>query len=434
MLKPIDVEEVNDMLITKEGRDFYKVPPFADFPKGEFDRRMEGARKAMSEKGVDALILWDAHNIRYFCGFNSTHWDAKSLQCAVLVLPLDRDPVIVIPDFFRGQAEATTYLRDIRGYEHPHHSSSLRGVPREVANVVREMGYGKKRIGLEDGTYANMFIPRPVSDIDLLRSELSGATFVEGADVIWQCRMVKSDLEIEAIKMACALCTEAFSEFVENFSLGMTEKEAGALLYSGIVRRGLLPAGMFFSADPSRYPMADSSPSYEGVPINRGNHLIVEGFGCYKGYMGGVGRCLEIGEISDKKWEYILACEHGQDAALASIRDGVDSNEVQKAMDRGLREKGFTRTFAGHGIGLTGHEIPALTNEKVTVLKKGMVLAVETWIFDIKGFARGGRIDLPPEQWQTNLGQFGMEEYVVVTEDGYEMMPNFPREIRTIPR
>jgi hypothetical protein len=41
---------------------------------------------------------------------------------------------------------------------------------------------------------------------------------------------------------------------------------------------------------------------------------------------------------------------------------------------------------------------------------------------------------MPPGEGRTNLGQFGLEEYVVVTEDGYEMLPTFPREIRTIPR
>tara|TARA_B100000315_G_C14394638_1_gene503654 strand:- start:316 stop:858 length:543 start_codon:yes stop_codon:yes gene_type:complete len=179
--------------------------------------------------------------------------------------------------------------------------------------------------------------------------------------------------------------------------------------------------------------MVDTHPSYEGVPMNRGNHVVVECFGSYKGYRGGVGRCLDIGEISKKKWEFIEATEYGQDAALASIRDGVVAHDILKAMQEAFAEKGFTRSFAGHGAGLTGHEPPALTNSETMVIRKGMILAIEIWIFDQEGYTRGGRINMAPGEGLTNLGQFGMEEFVVVTEDGYEMLPTFPREIRTIP-
>lgn len=423
------------MLVTRERELFYKNPQFADFPKDEFDRRVETARKHMAQKEIDVLTLWDEHNVRYFCGFNSQHWGSKSLQCAVLVLPLEHNPILIVPEFFRGMAEATTYIQDIRGYERPHHIETLRGLPREIAKVISDIGYSRKRIGLEDGEIANMFIPRPPSDIDLLRSELPDAKFIRGAEVIWECRMIKSDLEIQALRTACALTTEAFSDFVENFTLGMTEKEAGSLLYSAIISRGLLPGGMYFVGDPSRYPMIDSYPSYEGVPMSRGSHVVIECFGTYKGYRGGVGRCLEIGEISEAKWEFIHAVEYGQDVALATIRDGINSNEVIAAVAKALGEKGFKPTgFVGHGIGLTGQEPPGLTDAQNTVIRKGMVLAVEVWIYDVKGFTRGGRINAKPGEGHSNLGQFGMEEFVVVTEHGCEMFPTFPRSIRTIPR
>ena len=389
----------------------------------------------MAKENVDVLVLWDEHNIQYFSGFTCSHWEAKSIQCAILILPLQENPVIICPDFFRGIAEGCTYIEDIRGYESPHHLSTLRGLSGHIAKVLADMGYAKKRIGIEDGDLGGMFIPRPPSDIDRFRSALPGATFVRAADTIWQCRMIKSDLEVEALRKACALSVEAFSEFVENFQMGMTEKEAGAYLYSAMIRRGLLPGGMFFVGNPRRYGMVDTYPSYEGVPLNRGDHIVIECFGKYKGYVGGVGHCLDIGEISDQKWEYIRATEYAQDAAISSVRDGVGVLEVLTSMQKAFAEKGFTRTFVGHGIGLTGHEPPALNDDpKTLAIKKGMVLAIETWIFDQEGFTRGGRIGKAPGEGRTNLGQFGLEEYVVVTEKGCEMLPVFPREIRRIPR
>lgn len=423
------------MLVEKERGIFYPNPSFADFPKSEYGQRLDKARIYMQESKMDALVLWDEHNIRYFCGFNSQHWEAKSIQPAVLVLPLEQNPVLIVPEFFRGMAEATSYIQDIRGQERCHHLSSLRGLPREVAKVIAGIGYAKKRIGLEDGDVAGMYIPRPPSDIDLFRSELPDATFMPAANIIWECRMVKSDLEVETLKTACALTVEAFSEFVENFSLGMSEREAGTLLYTAMVRRGLSASGMYFVGDPSRYAMIDSYPWFEGVPMSRGSHIVIECGGIYKGYHGSVGRCLEIGEISEAKWEFIRAVEDGQDAALAAIRDGVKARDIIASVAESLGERGFKPTgFVGHGIGLTGHEPPDLTDSQTMLIRKGMVLAIEVWIYDIRGFTRGGRISPTPEQMKSNLGQFGMEEAIVVTDDGYDTLPVLPREIRTIPR
>jgi len=83
---------------------------------------------------------------------------------------------------------------------------------------------------------------------------------------------------------------------------------------------------------------------------------------------------------------------------------------------------------------LTGHEPPDLTDGQEMSVRKGMVLAIEVWIYDVKGITRGGRLSPAPGAGSTNLGQFGMEEVVVVTEKGYEMLPTYPRQIRYIPR
>ena len=422
------------MLVTKERGVFYRNPLFADFPQEEFEERVEAVRTQMSEKMIDALVLWDEDNIRYFSGYACEHWKIKSFQVGVMVIPLDRDPIMICPEFFRGNAEGTTYIKDIRGYDSPHHHSANRDLPRLVAGVVKELGHGKGRIGIEDGQLGHMWIPRPPSDIDLLRSELGEGTIVPAADVIWQCRMVKSDLEIQAIRTACALMTEAFSEFAENFSLGMSEREAGILYHTALVKRGLVDAFMYFTGNPTRNAMPDTWPAYDGVPMNRGGQLTTEVFAKYKGYWGGVGRCLSIGEIAEAKWELIEATEYAQDAALASIREGIEASDVLKAMQEAFAEKGFARSFAGHGMGLSYQEPPTLNDEDHTPLEKGMVLAVEIWIFDQQGYTRGGRIDQPPGEGHTNQGVIGMEEYVVVTDDGCEMLPTFPREIRTIPR
>jgi Xaa-Pro dipeptidase len=421
------------MLVKKDRRIFYVTPKYSDFPKKEYDDRLRKVRKRMEEKKIDVLVLWDDHNVRYFSGFSSTHWSAKSLQPAVFVLSTKHEPILVIPEFFRGQAEATSFAWDIRGQEKPHHIRSLRDLPVEVASLIKEMGYSKTRIGLEDGNEANMYIPRPISDIDRFRNELPNATFVPAAEIIWQCRMIKSPLELESLKCACSLTVEAFKEFHQVCKLGMSESEAATLLYSAVVKRGLQMDGMYFVGNPDRYPMIDSHPTFEGVQLNAGDHLVIECAGLYKGYHGSVGHCFEIGAISDQKWEFINAVNLGQDAALSALKDGAKAKDIIAAVGESLAERGFKATgFVGHGVGLTAQEPPDLTDEQTMTLRKGMVLAIEVWIYDIKNFTRGGRINLGQNTKSTNYGQFGMEQLVLVKDGGYEMLPTFPRQINTI--
>ncbi len=73
------------------------------------------------------------------------------------------------------------------------------------------------------------------------------------------------------------------------------------------------------------------------------------------------------------------------------MRDGVRAQDVLAATAEALAEKGFKPTgFVGHSIGLTGHEPPDITDSQTMPIKKGMVLAIEVWIYEVKGFTRGG--------------------------------------------
>ena len=133
--------------------------------------------------------------------------------------------------------------------------------------------------------------------------------------------------------------------------------------------------------------------------------------------------------------DIIRAIEDGQKSAIQAIRDGISAREVIAAVAETLAGHGFKPTgFVGHGMGLDPHEPPDLTAAQDIIIREGMVLAVEVWNYDIKGFTRGGRVNPTPEQAKSNLGPFGNEELILVTKDGSDMLPNFSKTIRTIPR
>jgi Xaa-Pro aminopeptidase len=417
------------MLIRQEKR-LWGTPLYADFPRDEYEDRVRRAREHMAERKVDILVLWDATNIRYFSGFHSLHWSAMSIQPAVYLLPLERDPVIVVPDFFAGVAEGYTYLEDIRLQLKPHITTNIRQVPVEVADLVKELGCGAGRIGLEAGWLGGMSIPRPISDVDRFRDELDGATFVDACDLIWKCRTIKSAGEVEALTKATQAIVDAYAEVVSGFRLGMSERDIGRMLRSEILERTDDCTPPIATTSSRRIPMPDTPSFYDEVTPSVGDRLVLEPLPSYKGYYGSCCRCFQIGPLPDEALRMAEGVDRAQAEAIAAIRPGVRTTSLMQVIDDVLTEEGMASTIemAGHGVGLTTQEPPMIAEGEESVFEEGMAIAVEVWVVDWSGLSLK----------ETDFSQltpkvFGNEDLVVVTRDGCERLPSFRRDVRSLP-
>lgn len=418
-------------MLLKHAQRLWGTPLYADFPRTEYENRIARARKYMETQQMDVLVCWDPVNIRYFTGFQSLHWTAMSIQPAVYLLPLEKDPVIVVPDFFIGVAEGYTYETDIRMYQKPHVTEVIRHLPVDIADAIKEMGCGKGRIGLESGRQGGMCIPRPVNDIDRFRGELAGAEFLDGADLIWKCRMIKSAGEVEALKKASTAVVRAYGEVVANFELGMSERDMGNMLRHAILdyTEDCMPP--IATASSRRIVMPDTPSFYDEVNLSVGDRIVFEPLPTYKGYYGSCCRCFQIGPIPDEALKKDEAVDKAQAAAIAAIKPGIQMKSLMAVIDQTLRDEGIEPTIemAGHGVGLGPHEPPMIADEEESLVEEGMVLAVEIWVVDWSGVSIVEGMDASsfvPEV-------FGNEDLVVVTKDGCDAFPSFPNNIRTLP-
>ena len=99
----------------EKGYLFYEKPNYPDVPFNEYKARIDKAQKLMAENDVDCLVLWSQRNTRYFFGYQNTHWFLYSIQPAVGIIPVQGEPLLIVPDFFRGTAECQCWLRNIWG-------------------------------------------------------------------------------------------------------------------------------------------------------------------------------------------------------------------------------------------------------------------------------------------------------------------------------
>jgi Xaa-Pro aminopeptidase/Xaa-Pro dipeptidase len=380
----------------------------------------------MEEQKLDVLVFWDPANIRYFSGFHSLHYDSLTISPAVFVLPLEKDPVIAVPDFFAGVAHAYTYLDDIRIQPKPHVTKNIRQIPVDIAEVVKELGCGRGRVGLETGGWGGMAAMRSLSDMDRFRTELGDATLVDACDLIWKVRSIKSAAEVEAMKMATRAIIGAYGEVVSRYELGMSEREVGRMLRTAILERteNCMPPIATSSSRP--IPMPDTPSFYDEVTLSAGDRIVFEPLPTYKGYGGSCCRCFHIGSMPDEARKKDEGVDYAQAAAIAAIKPGLKAKQLLEVIEEALQEKGMGSTIemAGHGVGLNMQEPPMIAEEEEDTFEAGMVLAIEVWVVDWEGAGLGG--SLVPEV-------YGNEDLVLVTEDGCDRFPSFRRDIRSLP-
>lgn len=396
----------------------HKQPPYAPFPRPEFEDRIRRLKEEMVAGKLDVMVMWGENNIRYFTGFLSNHWPPVTVCPAALLVAVDKEPVMVVPDFFQGVVEGYTFIRDIRSQHHPHVTANLRGLPIEVAGVAKElMGGSKGRVGIEGGLKGGMTIPRPINDIDEFRAALPDAELVYAADHIWNVRMIKSLLEVEALKLACEAAVKSYHDLVANFEWGWTEKDVGLYVRQRLLEYADECKPCLCMASRREVFMADIPAWDEGIPLMPGDRLVLEPLPEVKGYWGSSGRTFHMGPAPDEELRRQQVLDRGRAVAAEMTKPGVTTGELMDAINNTLADGGLECSLdqGGHGVGLDGQEPPAIALDENFVVQENMVLAVECWLFekDANGHHR----------------VYGGEDYVHVTRAGSDRLPTFPTDI-----
>ncbi len=412
-------------LLQLEPKDYItEAPRYPDYPYAEWQRRINRAQELMHENGVDALLVWKRENVRYFFGFQTTHWEFPSLQPAIGIIPADGEPTLIVAGLVLINAEAYCWTRNIWYQEESHDTVSQRALPIEFANLIKQIGYGKKNIALEMGYLGHMWIPRPLNDIEAFKNALPDAKFVDGDKVIWGCRMIKSPLEIERIKQAVRVTALCHAAVVEQFRPGMSEMDIGKIIHhveveSGDFRGGDTCTAASLTCNLEKEGICDILAE-DDVPITKNDYIKVDLQHKHKGYWADIARCFQFGPITDAAKRCYELCEEGMRNGEAIIRAGVPAREVHKAAVKPVVDAGLPPlSEAGHGIGMDVHEPPMLTLNNDMVLQEGMVLALEVWVHD--SLKRSG-----------GTGVVGIEDQYVVTVNGFEKIGGFDRSIRQV--
>lgn len=310
----------------------------------------------------------------------------------------------------------------------------------DYAKKVSEYGRTEARYRvtaafLEDHGVESVAAPErfPLGTADGLREQDVSVEVLDG-DVVTQIRAVKTDEEIEHIRDA-QKANEASMRAAEQL-VADSSVEDGKLYYDGEVLTServteeievtLLRHGCALDETIVACGADGADPHNRGSgPLEADEPIVVDIFPRNKAskYHADMTRTFLKGEASDEVRARYEDTYEAFDAAMAAVEPGATGEEVHNAVCDVYEEKGYDtlRSNAaaetgfihstGHGIGLDVHELPRIAGEG-QALEAGHVITIEPGLYD------------------PDFGGVRIEDLVVVTEDGYENLTDYPKHLR----
>jgi Xaa-Pro aminopeptidase len=261
------------------------------------------------------------------------------------------------------------------------------------------------RVGVADRMWAQHLLG--------LRAALGDVETVLASSVLRELRMRKSPAEVEALRRAAHGIDRVHARIGEWLMPGRTEREvardiSAAILAEGHTEVSFVIVGSGPNGASPHHQVSDRT-IWDGEPI-----VVDIGGVTADGYCSDSTRTYCIGEPPAQFRAYYEVLREAQAAGCAAVRPGVSAGAVDAACREPITRAGYGEFFihrTGHGIGLDGHEEPYITAGSTEVLEPGMAFSVEPGIY-LPG-RHGARI----------------EDIVVCTEDGVDVLNSSPREL-----
>jgi Xaa-Pro aminopeptidase len=344
----------------------------------------------MSAAGVDCFIFQRGDNLRYIASL--TPYDSFYLgHQQAAVLPVEGEPIIFATDRYAENLRQCHWLENIYTFSsRPDHPC-----PPILVDVVKELKLDRAKIALDP--FMNCIFSRS------LESALNQAQFIDGDEILWQARSVKSPEEIEIIEEAVQIAEIGIRAGIDTIREGIRECELAGAIIDAVISAG----GHGLYAVPAVVSSGERWERCEEFPtekrIRRGELVNIDEGPLFRGYYGEFARMLMIGKPDDDQKRLYQVTYRAHCETIKSIRPGMTAAQAAAVSKQIFEAEGYSE-FAeygtGHGLGMSSAEPPWLSPDDNTVLQPGMVLAVEPAVF------------LP------GVGGCRFEDDIVVTEDG----------------
>jgi Xaa-Pro aminopeptidase len=409
----------HDQWIKQEFLELSRSLGFRYTSSEEIENRLTRIKTGMKKQGMESLLVIQKMNLYYLSG---------TTQDGLLFVPLEGRPLLIIKrELERAKVESP--IKDTVPFR------SIREIP---SLIQAHAGKVPNSLGLELDVL-------PVKDYFRFQEIFPSTKLMDFSFGLREVRKIKSSFEVDLMRGAGEIGKKVYEGAKKILKEGMTEIEFGGLLeavakkyghegllrvrslnyeaYSWHVLSGL--TGGIVSQSDSPMGGLGLSPAFPvggSLKVMKSREPILIDFGtCYQGYQVDETRMFSIGKIKPKFIDAYKACREIHDAVLEESKPGTDCEtlfvktlrlaEKFGYKDNYLGPPGLQTRFVAHGIGLELNELPFIAQGHSYPLEEGMTFSLEP------------KIVFPGE------GSVGIENTVVVTEKGYEILTPVGQEI-----
>ncbi|HSJ33839.1 MAG TPA: Xaa-Pro peptidase family protein [Acidimicrobiia bacterium] len=344
----------------------------------DYGARIERARQALSQSGIDGLLLSVGPDLPYLTGY-----EAMPLERLTMFVLTGPRAVLIVPELEAPRVAAGPF--EVRPWSETE----------DPVAIVAELVAATERLALGDHTWAVFLLG--------LQDRLPDVAFEACSELMAELRMRKEEGEIDLLRLAAHATDRVAARLAETRMSGMTERQLSLQVGRWTVEEGHdLDTFRIVASGPN-----GASPHHEPTDrvIEEGDMVVIDFGGRLGGYCSDMTRTFVVGDPTPEQEEVHDLVQVAQRAAVDAVRPGVTAAHVDAAARSVIEAAGYGEHFihrTGHGIGLEGHEHPYIIETNSLPLEEGMAFSVEPGIY------------LP--------GRFGVriEDIVVVTSSGVE--------------
>jgi Xaa-Pro aminopeptidase len=386
----------------------------------DFDRlrreRLTRIKNHLKTSDAGALLCFDMNNVRYITATHIGTW-AQDKVARFTLLPQDDEPILW--DFGSAAKHHQLYCPWLDGEERSRPGvSMLRGtISPEMGRAEKVAGWIVEELearGLQNDPVAIDIVEPPV----LFALQQRGVTVIDGQQLMLEARKIKTVDEITLLTQAASMVDASYQLIYENLRPGIRENDCVAMVSKFLYEQGseLVEGVNAISGErcnPHPHVASDRM-------LRPGDPAYFDILHSFMGYRTCYYRTFVVGSASQAQINAYAKCRDLLDHAISMIKPGVTTAEVveiwPKAQEFGFpnEELAFALQY-GHGLGLNIWEKPIFSRlfsfDHPEVIEEGMVFALETF-------------------WPASDGWSAarIEEEVVVTKDGCEIISRFPAE------
>ena len=250
--------------------------------------------------------------------------------------------------------------------------------------------------------------------LDRLKT-IPGTAWIGFEDSVTDQRACKDADELTALREAIRLAEEALAHLRDTVKAGDNEVDVAAALSANLRELGSerVAFGPTVASGPNS-ALPHYRPSLNPRPLEAGDFLLIDFGGVVSGYVSDITRTFVMGEASEKQREIYAVVLESLCVGIEAIQPGLPGDIPHEAAKGVILDSPYADHIflspLGHGVGLEVHELPKMGLNVGEILMPGMVVTVEPGIY-IPGF-----------------GGVRIEDTVLVTETGCEVLTHFPKD------